>query len=74
MNNWIKYFAICLLSAAVGAGLCVGAVVLGLSTNVCIVMLFVGGIGTALTMNAFDVKDRARYDSIRYRKGIKNAA
>lgn len=74
MRNFVKFIAIAVLSTAVGVGMLFGAMALEWSGNACIVSMFVGCIVTALTLGVCDIKERTRYDSIRHRMGIKNAA
>jgi hypothetical protein len=74
MKQIIKFLAIVAMSAAIA--LSAGYLVLRVtqSGQAFFAVFFFGAILIALAMGAFDVKDRARYESIKHRKGITTKA
>ena len=74
MKQTIKFIAIVAMSAAIALG--AGYIVLRAtqSEQAFFAVFFFGAILIALAMGAFDIKESARYESIKHRKGITTKA
>lgn len=74
MKQTIRFIAIVVLSAAISMG--VGYIVLRVtqSERAFFAVFFFGAILIAIAMGAFDIKESARYESIKHRKGITTKA
>lgn len=74
MKQTLKFLAIVVLSAVVSFG--VACIVLAITdSEKAFAFTYLGlAIIIALAMGAFDVREKARYESIKHRIGIKKAA
>lgn len=74
MKQTVKFFTIIVLSAVVAAVVAMGVLIVTDSGKAFFCAYFGTAMLLTLAIGAFNIKERARYDSIKYRKGIQKAA